>query len=489
MNRWQNEFNNLNFISIFDGFINSNKKLSSEESLDQSIQEEILRINKAAFYLEKIIKNIDIDLVPRSLWHNHIQNIHNAKSEIDAYISNKNLQHLYNCNDNLDSFISSISQYSKFNSEGLNASLHKEIREQLNNLKIKILKDSKEVLSKSQKNNSDILEILKTAKDSENRIKSLEKEIFHDNDGSQSIEGRIRNHVEFITNKHIEVRSLHESLLVGENSLQTIINKTANEINSLKEKLTTSSESSLKLKNKLESFYERIYGKPSVEDPSKMEGGLESYLNKKQEDLISYEAAQIDKHQAIFNEIEKLLPGANSAGLAKAYSDMKKKFETPISNYTRIFYLSIFLLLSFSIFFAVNRISFFPFSMELVSPKNWDEMIRIFISRVPIIAPIVWLAVFAGTRRNQYERLYQEYAHKEALASSYMSYKYQIESLQSGSDELQNELIKKAIDAISFNASKTLDLKNKEKLPTSEIINDIGLEKLKKIKELLTSHD
>jgi predicted membrane chloride channel (bestrophin family) len=122
----------------------------------------------------------------------------------------------------------------------------------------------------------------------------------------------------------------------------------------------------------------------------------------------------------------------------------------------------------------------------MVQPKQWDEMLRTLLSRAPIILPIIWLAIFSGTRRSQYERLYQEYAHKEALASSYESYRNQIKQLNTTSEDLQKELLSKAIDAISFNASKTLDGKHSEKPPTSKIFESIDIEKLKQLKSIFS---
>jgi hypothetical protein len=68
--------------------------------------------------------------------------------------------------------------------------------------------------------------------------------------------------------------------------------------------------------------------------------------------------------------------------------------------------------------------------------------------------------------------LQQEYAHKEAFAKSYESYKKQLESLPgSDTEPLQKELIAKAIDAIAFNASSTLDGKHRDKMPLEQAID------------------
>ncbi|MNE80241.1 hypothetical protein D3C80_1767900 [compost metagenome] len=111
-------------------------------------------------------------------------------------------------------------------------------------------------------------------------------------------------------------------------------------------------------------------------------------------------------------------------------------------------------------------------------------MLRTLLTRLPIVLPVVWVAIFSATRRSQYERLQQEYAHKEAFASSYESYKKQLEALQVDEDVLQKELIAKAIDAIAFNASNTLDGKHTEKPPVYQLLEKISIEDLKKILDL-----
>ncbi|AVH39517.1 hypothetical protein AL532_25945 [Pseudomonas monteilii] len=109
--------------------------------------------------------------------------------------------------------------------------------------------------------------------------------------------------------------------------------------------------------------------------------------------------------------------------------------------------------------------------------------------RSPIVLPVIWLAIFSATRRSQYERLQQEYAHKEAFAASYESYKKQLSDLQVSGDELQKELIAKAIDAIAFNASSTLDGKHTEKPPIFQALEKLNIDEVKKLIEIVKKKD
>ena len=135
---------------------------------------------------------------------------------------------------------------------------------------------------------------------------------------------------------------------------------------------------------------------------------------------------------------------------------------------------------------AVRHIAFFPvFSIDFVEVPEWDVILRALIYKVPFVAPVVWLAIFSSTRRSQYERLQQEYAHKEALSSSYESYKKQLQDLKGDSEELQRELIAKAIDCVAYNASATLDGKHGDKTPLHQLFEKLNLDEVQKILETM----
>ncbi|MGZ8160684.1 MAG: hypothetical protein ACXWT1_13615 [Methylobacter sp.] len=99
-----------------------------------------------------------------------------------------------------------------------------------------------------------------------------------------------------------------------------------------------------------------------------------------------------------------------------------------------------------------------------------NTVLKGFLSRIPLYAPILWLALYSTKRRSEYQRLQQEYAHKEALAKSYGSYKKQIDDLDEENIEMQKILIMKAVDAIAYNASDTLDGKHGDKMPVHDLL-------------------
>ena len=66
-----------------------------------------------------------------------------------------------------------------------------------------------------------------------------------------------------------------------------------------------------------------------------------------------------------------------------------------------------------------------------------------------------------------------EYAHKEALAKSYHSYKKQIEALGETSEDLKLKLIEQAIEVIGYNTSDTLDKKHGVRAPSHAMLDRI----------------
>jgi hypothetical protein len=117
---------------------------------------------------------------------------------------------------------------------------------------------------------------------------------------------------------------------------------------------------------------------------------------------------------------------------------------------------------------SIDKISW-ETGITFIAPTDWDSILKGLVYKIPFYAPVLWLAFYATKRRSEYHRLQQEYSHKEAFSKSYHNYKLQLQDLQVD-DGLQIELIKKAIDAIAYNASQTLDKKHGDKMPIQEII-------------------
>jgi hypothetical protein len=293
-------------------------------------------------------------------------------------------------------------------------------------------------------------------------------ELFGDqeDDGTQE---KIRALVEDFETKYQAINGLHHETLIGdENNFSTKKELSQARDSALSDQksingLLTDSEDKIA---DLEGFHTTIFGE--MGDNNQRIGGLLTDFNARIEALKGFETEQNKKYKALNEEIETLLPGATSAGLASAYSEMKNSFEKPIQNATWLFFGSLGVMILGTMVLSIDKISW-ETGITFIAPTDWDSILKGLVYKIPFYAPVLWLAFYATKRRSEYHRLQQEYSHKEAFSKSYHNYKLQLQDLQVD-DGLQIELIKKAIDAIAYNASQTLDKKHGDKMPIQEII-------------------
>ncbi len=228
--------------------------------------------------------------------------------------------------------------------------------------------------------------------------------------------------------------------------------------------------------NELNEFHEKIFGKISKKientEDEKTENGLKQELELRMNALSVFEKEQHQRYKALNEQIDSLLPGATSAGLASAYGEMKKSFSGPIKNATWLFYGMIGLMLLFAFYSTISSIG--KWYINFVDFNDWSVVLKSLIYKTPLYGPIIWLAFYASKRRSEAQRLQQEYSHKEALTKSYESFKRQIDILKNSEHEiLMKNLLHQTLKTIAFNASITLDNKHGDKMPAQDVIEKI----------------
>jgi hypothetical protein len=131
---------------------------------------------------------------------------------------------------------------------------------------------------------------------------------------------------------------------------------------------------------------------------------------------------------AMHERIESLLPNATSAGLASAFRIQKARFTLPQRFWLATFVATILGLLASSL-------------VGLPATDTWEGILRHFVNRLPLIAPLVWLAVYAGRHHGLALRLQEEYAYKEAVSTSFEGYKREMADIGATSPEALNPLM------------------------------------------------
>lgn len=490
MSRWQAEFDQHAFRASWQALQTEVPLLQVDDQTVQTSLDEVARLNKVIAYLSWLIDSVDVELTPKTVWDNFQQQSELCLGQVRSYSSNRNIGHITNANLNADNLLSYVKPYMVLPKDTVAAlaAATKAYQSQVQEFLSTALNDSSGLVAAARTNAATIETLSVSIKAIVEPINALKIELIDGTPEKESTAKKIENLSFAVAKESATVKAYHDELLLSGTtpSIRAVIDASAGDIAKVKVKiegLLTDAEQKI---SALKDFNTKIFGKPTDDDEEV--GGLAGELNTRTLELKRIEDEQKSTYSALFTKIEGLLPGATSLGLASAYKDLKESFDKKISTNNRIFYAAVVALLVIS-FLSSIEIDFSPFSLSFVVVTTFEEILRFSLLKLPFILPVVWLAIFASMRRSQYERLQQEYAHKEALAKSYYSYKTELDKLQIADVEtLKKDLIAKAIDAIAFNASTTLNGKHIEKMPMEHAFELVGGDKvlgaLEKVKGL-----
>ena len=119
-----------------------------------------------------------------------------------------------------------------------------------------------------------------------------------------------------------------------------------------------------------------------------------------------------------------LLPGATSAGLASAFDARRKTFLSPSRKWQWLFVGSVVLL-------VVLALTGMWHTYEGGKVITYDELLRLWLARAPVVAALVWLALHASRESALAKRLEEDYGYKAAIASSFQGFHEQMSKLGS----------------------------------------------------------
>lgn len=482
MTRWIQEFNQHPFKTTWSTLLEVVKQLDVDDQTVITTVQELARLKKVLVFVDGVITNADLELTPKSIWTNCHNQADACLQQAQAYAQNRNPAHLIQANEHADNLLTYVRPYMVAPEQALAAygDAVQIFAEQVSGYVGAFQTRASEVQTNiaavlddaiKQKNEIEAIEL---------RAKQFDAYLYDGVDGNSPADEYVKSMVSEIKEAHEQTEALRQKLFEGPDSTATSIKTFETDSSELRNSLATLLDSATKEHKELEHFYERIFGPPRTDDQELSEGGLKGELDSRLTQLQVYEAEQNTRHSALFSKVESLLPGATSAGLSSSYLKLKERFNRPIILYTFAFNAALLALLVGGLVMISSSISFVPFKVEFVAASNWEDLLRTLLTRAPIVVPVVWFAIFSATRRSQYERLQQEYAHKEAFASSYESYKKQLQELQVNSDDLQQKLIAQAINAISYNPSKTLDGDHTERTPLHKMYENLSFVDFKK---------
>lgn len=485
MSRWIDGFDNHVFRPTWEDLKEKLEQSEVDITIPTQIQE-LARLKKVIIFLDNVLNGLDPELVPKSILDSFHQQVGPCRDHINTFNNNKNISHLKTANNHADNLLSYIRPYMIHDSKmkkTLLASVRAYTKEFEDSYSYftKIAKDNLEIIEEykrlSKVHEEDCLHRYEISEEAQVKITDFEAQLLGSEEVDEYVKKDIETLVSDLEEKQIKINSLFNELLVDSEEDEYVSTKTeileANKtiqvkMNQSKELLQNVSKSTEDFNN----YYEDVFGKLNAE--GNREGGIKKELSDRLKHINTYETTQKSKHTALFNKIEGLLPGATTAGLATAYKDMKESFDKPIQIWNFIFGTTI------TIMFIATFISFSKFGY--LPDSGWDyEFVKIgdlkntfnsMLYKLPLYIPLVWLAIFASKRRSESQRLQQEYAHKEALAKSYDSYKTQIEHLEKDDQSMLLKLIESSINTISYNASVTLDGKHGDDHPIKSFMEN-----------------
>lgn len=495
MSRWVIEFHGHHFWSMWLSLKDAVQALIVDDHTVTSAVEELARLKKVTEYISGILDGMDPELTPKSVWDQFSPQLDICRTEVSNYTTSRNVAHLVNANSAADNLLTYIRPYMVLPDQAITAAKNAAVSvtvsienriarfEELADQKLAAVRN---LIDEAQSNTEKIEEITSRAKD-------FEQDIFGPpGDNEESIKWKIENFKKLADEQSSAISDLHNKLVKqreADGSLEDSFIQGLNRVTELADQAQEAHEKISKELQELERYHSLVFGTTEEEQDkaNKPTLGLKGEINARIEQAKGMLLEHDTKYKALFAKIESLLPGATSAGLASAYGDMRKSFDDRVTLYSRLFYGALFLLFISGIISTIHRFSIWPFGYDLVETPDWQGMLKLVLYKVPLFLPGIWLAIFSATRRNQYERLQQEYAHKETLAMSYESYRKQIDTLGQGSEGLRAKLIERAIDAIAFNASETLDKPHKERSPIEILVDKIKTDELAKLLELVKS--
>jgi hypothetical protein len=152
----------------------------------------------------------------------------------------------------------------------------------------------------------------------------------------------------------------------------------------------------------------------TAEESTAVTKGLADRASVVESRVASYEADLANlKTQSLqqLKTIEDLLPGATGAGLAHAFNARRIGFLNPYKLWQGLFVVFVVALVGIGA-------SVLWHAYHVQTPLTWEELGRLWLARLPVAGPLLWLALHASREAALAKRLEEDYGFKAAVASS-----------------------------------------------------------------------
>ena len=164
--------------------------------------------------------------------------------------------------------------------------------------------------------------------------------------------------------------------------------------------------------------------------------------------IAQYESRLVDLDTQCADRLEKienLLRGATSAGLAHAFDERRKTFLKPHGLWQWVFVGSLVLLVGLAAhgLWTVYHVEKAP---------EWEELVRMWLSRIPLVGALVWLAVHASRESALAKRMEEDYGYKSAVATCFEGFRTEMTAIDSNMKS-DSALAKLCLDTLTTMAT------------------------------------
>jgi hypothetical protein len=207
--------------------------------------------------------------------------------------------------------------------------------------------------------------------------------------------------------------------------------------------------------------------KSDAQDATDQIKGLADIAKEIENRIAAYETRldEIElKSEAQLTTIVGLLPGATSAGLAHSFDQRRQTFLKPAARWQWIFVGSVTLI-------VMLTLSSLWHIYSADKPLKYDDLLLLWLSRLPVVVALVWLALHAAHESALAKRLEEDYGYKSAIAASFQGFHNQMKEIEATTPP-DSPLGKLCDDTLRTIASPPGRIYDKHKLtvsPTGEI--------------------
>ena len=359
MSRWKENFDNHPFQDAWSQVLSLSESIAPDDLTVITDIAEIARLKKIITFINELILSCDPELIPDQTWNNFYSQSVPCLQNMTNFQETRNIQYVVQANAHLDNLITYIRPYQVVIGKAAQAAQKayslstKEINASLKNFYRKAEENLDGIIQIKTQAISKLEEFERISQE----ISELEERLFDDS-STASVSTKIKELESEVTQSHDRIIDFFEDLFDGESENESIEQKIKSGLSNVESDAKESATLINGLQKKIsdfDSYYSVVFGEKN--ENNVRQGGLKEELKNRGLELEKFKETQQLKYKTLVEEIEGLLPSATSAGLASAYHDMKKSFDSPIINNTRLFYASIVCLILTALISITQEVS------------------------------------------------------------------------------------------------------------------------------------